>query len=153
MKNLILLFAAIASFYSCTKETDDMAEILEYTGKWELIKMTGSLEGSEYTGLDMEWQESYMINENRTFTKTRIQGDEIITISGTYSINDEESFDESESEVKNYIRMFYDTKSSIISSCGFESETEFLYFISNKNLVNTWNSCDGPGLEYIKKQI
>jgi hypothetical protein len=124
---------------------------MEYTGKWELVKMTGSLEGSEYTGLDMDWQETYIINEDETFTKTRVRGDSTIVASGTYTYSEEGLLEESELDLITYIKFSHNTDNAIIGSCGFQSLTEYLYFNSNNKLISTWNACDGPGLEYIKK--
>lgn len=152
MKNLLLLFAVIVSFYSCTKESDDTTETLDYTGKWELVKMTGNVEGSETTGSNMEWQESYIINENKTFTKTRTQGDSTKTVSGTYTFSEAGIVDESVSQEVAYIEFIYDKTSEIIGSCNFSGNPkEYLYFTSKSKLKSTWESCDGPGLEYIKK--
>lgn len=152
MKNLLLLFAVIVSFYSCTKESDDTTETLDYTGKWELVKMTGNVEGSETTGPNMEWQESYIINENKTFTKTRTQGDSTKTVSGTYTFSEAGIVDESVSQEVAYIEFIYDKTSEIIGSCNFSGNPkEYLYFTSKSKLKTTWESCDGPGLEYIKK--
>jgi hypothetical protein len=151
MKKLIIILVVLASIYSCTKETDDMASNMEYNGQWELVKMTGSLEGSEYTGLDMDWQETYIINEDETFTKTRVRGDSTIVVSGTYTYTEEGLLEESELDLITYIKFSHNTDNAIIGSCGFQSLTEYLYFNSNNKLISTWNACDGPGLEYIKK--
>jgi len=151
MKNLILLFAAIVSFYSCTKETNDIVETLEYTGKWELIKMTGSWTGQSSTGSEMEWQETYVINADNTFSKTRERGDSTVNLSGTYIFTDEGILDESQSELSTYIEFSYDTANGIIGNCYSNRNIEYLYFTSNNKLISTWEACDGPGLEYVKK--
>jgi len=152
MKNLLLLFATIVAFYSCAKESEDVTETIKYAGNWELIKMTGNVEGSETTGSDMEWQETYIINENKTFTKIRIQGDSTKTVSGIYEFSEEGVLDETASKEVTYIEFIHDTTSEIIGSCqSSDNAKEYLYFTSKNKLKSTWESCDGPGLEYIKK--
>jgi len=151
MKNLILILAFVISLCSCTKETDDVISNLEIAGKWELVKMTGSVTDSETTGSDMEWQETYIINEDETFAKTRVHGDSTITVSGTYTLTEEGLLDESESDVIIYIAFLHNSDSKIIGNCNSSRTTEYLYITSNNKLKSTWEACDGPGLEYIKK--
>jgi len=151
MKKIILILVALFSIYSCTKESDDMAEILEYAGKWELIKMTGSVEGSEYTGSDMEWQETYVINEDETFLKTRVRGDSTVIVTGTYTFTERGLLDEVESDIKTHIEFSHNIDNAIIGNCYSNDTSEYLYFNTNNKLVSTWNACDGPGLEYTKK--
>jgi hypothetical protein len=151
MKNILLLLALLATIYSCTKETDDMVTKLEYTGKWELVKMTGSAAGSETTGSDMEWQETYMINEDETFVKTRVRGDSTTFASGTYALKDVEGLWNMGFATKD-IELFYDIENNIIGNCSSNKTIEYLYFSTDHRLISTWNACDGPGLEYVKSK-
>jgi hypothetical protein len=150
MKKIILILALLTTIYSCTKETDDLAATTEYTGKWKLVKMTGSFMGSETTGLDMDWQETYMINEDETFVKTRLRGDSTTLASGTYELKDVEEFGNMGPAIK-IIELFYDFENNIIGNCSSNKTIEYLYFSSDHRLISTWNACDGPGLEYTKK--
>jgi hypothetical protein len=161
MKKILLLLALSATIYSCTKETNDMVSNLEtddmvaalgYTGEWELVEMTGSAVGSVYTGSDMQWQETYDINEDESFVKTRVRGDSTVIASGTYTITEEESMDESESDIQSRIEFLHNTDNKIIGNCHSNSTIEYLYFTSNNKLISTWNACDGPGLEYVKSK-
>src|SRR5680860_144186 len=149
MKNILLLLALLTTIYSCTKETDDMATKLEYTGKWELVKMTSPANSSESTGPDMAWQETYLINEDETFVKTRLRGDSTKIASGTYALKNVEEIGDRETRAKN-IELFYDIENNIIGNCYSNKKIEYLYFSSDHRLINTWNACDGPGLEYVK---
>lgn len=151
MKKILLLLVLLASIYSCTKESDDVAANLDYSGKWVLIKMTGSWTGSVDTGSEMAWQETYIINDDDTFTKTRVTEDTTIIVSGTYSFAEDGLLDESESNVLRYINFIHDTDNNIIGSCYSKRTTENLYFNADNKLISTWEACDGPGLEYMKK--
>ncbi len=150
MKKTILLLAIFSSLYSCTKESDDEAEIFEYTGEWQLVKMTGNFAGSETTGLDMEWQETYNLNKDDTFTKTRVRGDSTTTVSGTYILSDAKNY-----EFPNNVRMFLELNHNsqiILESCRSTSNLEQLYFNTNNRLLSLVEQCDGPGLEYVKRK-
>ncbi len=151
MKKVIITLILLASIYSCTKETNDMSADLKLTGKWGLVKMTGNVEGSEYTGSEMEWQETYVINKNNSFTKTRIRGDSTVIVSGIYNLIEEGLLDESESDIITYIEFLHNTVNAIIGNCNSNSLTEILYLNSKNELISSWEACDGPGLKYIKK--
>src|SRR5690606_33779533 len=110
-------------------------------GKWELTRMTGSFKGSETQGSDMDWQESYRFNTNATFTKTRHRDGETFTETGKFSYIEDE-------EVEFLYTLVYGSESLIIGNCS-GNKSESLYII-NGTLYNTWNMCDGPGLEYKK---
>ena len=149
-KNILLLFAVIL-VSSCTKESDDTLEPFNYVGSWKLVKMTGSANGQSYTGSDMEWQETYVINEDKTFSKFRERGDSTISVSGTYTFTNEGLLDDSQSELSTYIEFSFETDNAIIGNCYSNSTIEYLYFTTNNKLISTWEACDGPGLEYVKK--
>jgi hypothetical protein len=151
MKKIILILALLTTIYSCTKETDGLAATIEYTGKWELVEMTGSFIGSETTGSDMEWQETYLINEDETFVKTRVRGDSTTFASGTYELKNVEEIGDRETRAKN-IELFYDIENNIIGNCYSNKKIEYLYFSSDHRLISTWRNCDGPGLEYVKSK-
>lgn len=151
MKNAIITLLVLASLYSCTKESDDSLEPLNYVGSWKLVKMTGNWIGSEYTGSDMAWQETYLINDDATFTKTRVNEDTTIIASGTYNFAEDGLLDESEVDIRTYIEFSYETANAIIGNCYSNRNIEYLYFTSNNKLISTWEACDGPGLEYAKK--
>lgn len=150
MKNLILILSLVASLYSCNEETDDIATKLDYTGKWELVKMSGNT-GSETTGSDMEWQEYYILSEDETFTKTRVRGDSTVTVSGTYTISDPRSYALPESSL-NFLELNHDSKNNILASCHSNLSIEHLYFSTDNRLISLYEQCDGPGLEYIKSK-
>ena len=108
--------------------------------QWKLVKMTGSFSGSETTGMDMEWQETYDFNTNLSFTKTRISKNGAMSASGTFRIEEQNG--------ETFLLLTYAEQSTIVGSClGKDSETLVL---TNKSqsLQSTWWACDGPGLFY-----
>lgn len=157
MKNIVLLLICLATSYSCTKETNDMTSTpnitasMGYTGTWELVKMTGSLVGQESTGNDMQWQETYIFNKDKTFVKTRVHGDSTTLASGTYQLKAIEEVGDRETRLMN-IELFHNIENTIIGDCSSNKTKESLFFSTDHKLKNTWNQCDGPGLEYIKSK-
>ncbi len=134
----ILLLTIIAS---CTTKSSEEIFDTDISGTWELTRMTGSFKGSETQGSDMDWQESYRFNTNATYTKTRHRGGETFTATGRFSYIEDE-------EVEFLYTLTYGSESIIIGNCS-GNKSESLYII-NGTLHNTWNMCDGPGLEYKK---
>ena len=140
MKHFNILIAFFSVFNSCSK---DIAETTStgYYGKWNLVKMSGSIANSESTGAAMEWQEFYLFNTSGIFTKSRERNGITTTISGTYTATNHPD--------GIYLELTYPYNSEIIGSC-YGNQKEILYFTDNDNLSSTWKSCDGPGLEYKK---
>ena len=141
MKKQILFLMIIGILFSCDKNDDDINLETEIIGNWELIQMTGSIPNSETTGTDMEWQETYQLNNDGTFQKSRDRDGVITEISGTYNIIDL-------SDGK-YLEFIFNDESQIIGSCysGLKDE---MFFQSENIFSSTWSACDGPGLVYEK---
>lgn len=150
----VLTFIIVLSFLSCSTEENKEAQSLsldlvlkELPQEWKLVKMTGSFEGSETTGDEMYWQETYSFFEDKTFIKTRINKEgETLTASGTFRITEE-----METSEKSLV-LTYDEAHDIIGSCYSKPE-EYLYYRNDeKLLLSKWWACDGPGLFYKKIQ-
>jgi len=143
MRHLTIIIAFLSIFYSCTKDNAETASAAptDYHGKWTLVKMSGSMINSETTGAAMAWQEFYLLNNDGTFTKSRIRDAVETTISGTYTaISNPDGM---------YLELTYENDSEIIGSCYGNLKDE-LYFKANNSLSSTRQNCDGPGLEYKK---
>jgi hypothetical protein len=69
MRKIIILFLFLATLLSCSN--NDVSTSKDYQGKWQLTQMTGRTANSETTGSNMEWQESYLLNADGTFKKSR----------------------------------------------------------------------------------
>ena len=139
MKHFALFITFLSFFNSCSK--DAVAENTGYYGKWTLVKMSGTLSNSETTGMAMEWQESYLLNANGTFAKSRERNAIKTTISGTYvATNRPDGI---------YLELTYPNDSEIIGSC-YGNLKEELYIAESNTLSSTWKNCDGPALEYKK---
>lgn len=141
MKNLILITFLTCTLFSCSKDIiDKKFDLEEYPQKWQLIKMTGQIPSSEKTGIDMEWQEFYLLNSNGTFIKSREQNGLVSEESGTFSLE--------ESNNEKHLVLFYDFDNALIGSCYSSELKEELVLKSDNSLFSTWSACDGPGLEY-----
>lgn len=148
MKNFLCLTIFTLLFISCSKETDPTLTETEFTGIWELIETTGQTPDSKLTGNEMSFQETYQFNSDGTFIKNRNEGGIIVKVTGTF-----ESIEEDDSQLKattNYLKLFHSKESSIIATCT-EGYIEYL-IVSNQRLKNSWDSCDGVGLVYMKKE-
>jgi hypothetical protein len=137
MKNLIFISLLVCTLLSCTKE--DEFDFEQYHQKWQLIKMTGQIPNSETTGIDMEWQEFYLLNSNSTFIKSRERNGVLTEESGNFSFEDL-------SDGK-YLVLTYGSDNSIIGNCTSDLK-EVLMVKSDTRMLGTWSACDGPGLEY-----
>ncbi len=140
MKRVAIIFGLMLIVSSCSNNSEEPSSN-DFEGKWILGKMTGSTPNSETMGDNMEWQEFYVINKNKTFIKTRDRDGDITEISGTYTIL---NFPEGD-----VLHLTYSSESKIIGSCLSILE-ENLILKSSYLMASTWLQCDGPGLEYGK---
>ena len=109
--------------------------------KWQLIKMSGNMVHSERTGVDMAWQEYYLLNPDGTFIKSRDQIGKMSEASGTYRFVTLSK--------QRYLELNYANSHPLIGNCTGDLK-EFLMIKSDNKMIGTWNICDGPGLEYEK---
>ena len=139
MKKLIFLTLFSCIFFSCKKEInhDTIFDQNKYPQKWKLIEMAEIFQTKVTTGANMPWQESYVLDTNGTFTKTRLQDGLTSRGTGSFTILEDAN--------GKYMQLKYDTLNNIIGSCY--SQEEYLRFVADK-LFSTWSACDGPGLCY-----
>ncbi|SHF56066.1 hypothetical protein SAMN05444483_101594 [Salegentibacter echinorum] len=155
MKKLGLLFLLSFIVLSCSSDDENEPQekdmnldlvLKELPQEWKLVKMTGSFSGSETTGDDMGWQESYIFKSDSTFTKTRLRNGKKLTATGTFVIGTEYK----NTTAQKSLKLTFDKESSIIGSCSNEP-LEYLYYKNDENLLlSNWWACDGPGLFYKK---
>jgi hypothetical protein len=139
MKKLLFLFVII--LISCSKEFD----LDKFPQEWKLTSMSGNqiTPTSIITGAEMPWQETYILNSDGTFTKSRNRDGIITNASGTFEFKNGPN--------EKYLELSFLTGISLVASCTLGKE--ILLVISETKLQGTWSSCDGIGLEYerIKK--
>lgn len=130
-------------FFSCSVEDYREDDInLQYTvQKWELVRMTGSFVNSETTGDEMEWQEYYIFSPDGTFLKSRTIDGLTVEAWGTFEVVEYDNDD------MDYLELVYTSGQELIGSCNGD-RTEILVYRSEKTISNTWQACDGPGLDY-----
>ncbi len=141
MKKQILFLMIIGILFSCNKNDDGINLETEIIGNWKLIQMTGSIPNSETTGSEMEWQETYQLNTDGTFQKSRDRDGVITEISGTYNLINNSN--------ENLLELNFNSESEIIGSCT-SSTKEIMSLQSETIFLSSWNACDGPGLKYEK---
>ncbi|AQS93157.1 hypothetical protein BXQ17_03275 [Polaribacter sp. BM10] len=140
MKNKILFLMIIGVLFSCNNNDDNYTEN-ELVGIWKLIQMTGSIPNSETSGAEMEWQETYVLNANGTFLKSRDRDGITTEVSGTYNFINNSN--------EPLIELNFDTESEIIGSCT-SNRKETMNLQSETIFLSSWEACDGPGLKYEK---
>ncbi|MCE2612341.1 hypothetical protein LVD13_05095 [Flavobacteriaceae bacterium D16] len=139
-----LLLVLIVLSLSCTNDNQEINS-LEFNAsvlpqKWKLVSMTGNFSGSVEEGEDMEWQETYILTSDQTFTKTRETAELTLTGTGTFQFF-------SENEAVGIVFTFNEDF-EIIGNCTGD-QIEYLYLDTDqKTLVASWWACDGPGLFY-----
>lgn len=141
MKSSMMLLGVVFLFFACNDVRLDPGEqqgIAVENQQWKLVRMSGSFVNSETTGTEMEWQESYVLQENGDFTKTREVDGTTLQAVGTYQIV--------ELSDGPYFEFTYRESSVLIGNCTGDLK-ELLSFREN-TLYGTWQACDGPGLEY-----
>jgi hypothetical protein len=144
MKNFIILsFIFLVVLVSCSSDdgNDNTIDLDAFPQEWTLVRMTIGMTDQTLTGNDMLYQERYLLQENGSFEKIRVQDGQESSAEGTFSYG---TSDGSLNLTLNY----EDGPNGIISNCGL-NETEVLMFNSQKNqLESTYQICDGPTLIY-----
>lgn len=135
MKKL-LLFLFVIILTSCSKEFD----LDKFPQEWKLISMSANQIDPTIikTGSEMSWQETYILNSDGTFTKSRNRDGIITDASGTFIFKDGSNY-------KN-IELTFTIGISLATSCT--PGKEILLVISETKLQGTWSYCDGIKLEY-----
>ncbi|GHA40376.1 hypothetical protein GCM10007103_22320 [Salinimicrobium marinum] len=147
MKKFLFLAISIFIITSCNTDDDTPTET-NFTGEWELVKTTSSIGDETKTGAEMEWQESYVLKADSTFTKTRVRDNKTSVAQGTFTINDNTEFYGLPAIAS--ITMIYESENDIIATCYSDKLHEELYFDAKDVMISTYEQCDGLGLEYAR---
>jgi len=139
MKKKILFLMIIGILCSCSKNEINLEN--QIIGNWKLIQMTGTIPNSETTGTEMDWQETYLLNTDGTFQKSRNRDGVITEISGTYKLIN--------NSTESLLELNFNSESEIIGSCTSNTK-ETMNIQSETIFLSSWNACDGPGLRYEK---
>jgi len=139
MKKQILFLMIIGILCSCSKNEINLEN--QIIGNWKLIQMSGTIPNSETTGTEMDWQETYLLNTDGTFQKSRNRDGVITDISGTYKLIN--------NSTESLLELNFNSESEIIGSCTSNTK-ETMNIQSETIFLSSWNACDGPGLKYEK---
>lgn len=145
MKFLSLFLVAVL-LVSCNDKEDetktDSVTALQFANqKFDLVKMSGSMDGTESTGEHMDWQESYLFGFDDTFEKIREVDGKTITGKGLFKVTKRNG------DGLTYLELTYRTGASLAGSCEGAGK-ELLFYKSASELASMWNACDGPSLDY-----
>lgn len=149
-----LYFILVVTFLlnSCSKSDDVIPipnfEDNEFPQEWKLAIMTiGMVPNSETYGQEMPMQETYIFNEDGSFTKNRITEEDSLTVEGTYKYQEE-------AETEEAIILEHDAVNTLIGNCSSSKKSEYLYFIKDDAyLRSNWHACDGPSLFYERVKV
>ncbi len=141
MKKLAVYALAAVLFIGCVDDVDNVEE--RFPQQWNLVRMTGPDGRGFKTGSRLDWQEFYLLKEDGSFLKTRLDAGIRTSATGTFVIDD--SGDET------LLILTFDEENEIIASCSTEP-VETLIVANNSLLIGTWQACDGPLLEYFRTQ-
>ena len=139
MKKQILFLMIIGILCSCSKNDINLEN--QIIGNWKLIQISGTIPNSETTGTEMDWQETYLLNTDGTFQKSRNRDGVITDISGTYKLIN--------NSTESLLELNFNSESEIIGSCTSNTK-ETMNIQSETIFLSSWNACDGPGLRYEK---
>lgn len=144
MKKSILYFLMLSLFFACTNDKKENTS-MGVTGKWTLTKMGGNFStnpNTMITGINMEWQEYYIFNEDGTFIKSRQRNGNTTEVVGTYA--------STTSNNSISLELVFNSESEIVGTCDGQLK-ESLFITSGNILKSSWSACDGPLLEYEKE--
>lgn len=136
-KYFLSLFLAV-SLISCNEEDGFDPDL--YPQQWQLVKIYYGMVNSGSTRDELDWQEYYILHENNSFTKSRLQEGVLYEATGTFKYQN--------SEGDEYLELTYPADSGIISNCSEEPVERLLMRSDDFMIGNSWLACDGPGLEY-----
>ena len=146
MKKVLFLLVSVTVIFSCSNNSiskdglESIYDLNTYPQKWQLEKMSGSIPNSETEGSDMEWQETYILNDDGTFIKSRIRNNVDTEATGIFVF--QELIDGT------YLILTHQADNELIGSCSSNPLEEVLWVKSINRIIGTWNWCDGPGSEY-----
>ena len=142
----LLIYLIFGSLISCALHNEFTLGKLNqeinldaYPQKWQLVKMSGQMRGSETTGEHMPWQEYYILNSDDTFVKQRKVSNKVTEAKGKYEFV-------IMSDGK-YLKLTHESNNKIIGNCTSDL-IEHLRVDTDQTLSGTWLACDGPGLTY-----
>ena len=144
-KFLLILF--ILPFLSCSVEAEEPVDT-NVVGDWVLVKTWGQVAGSDQTGSEMPFQETYQLNADGTFVKIRTQDGEALQVTGSYEVAKTGSTIDNDGAGV-FVELHHETQNSILANCT-QSLIEHLYLTTDGNLRSTYEACDGLGLLYEK---
>ncbi len=142
MKKLLFVSLLMSILFSCSNDDDTGNAFIadQFPQKWQLIEMTGSIaDMPPLTGDNLEWQESYLLQSDNTFIKSRERDNVTTEAKGAFTIKSDAG--------GSFAELTYETENSLIENCSVELK-EIMRFNSVNRMSGISQACDGPGLLY-----
>lgn len=158
MKNLVFIFVFLM-LMSCSGDSIETGEfnsleeinaLKEFSpaGKWTLVKISGPQYDHEKTGEEMGFFDTYILNSDGTFIKSRTEGNTTTKASGRFdlihywpAINPE--------PVVAYVKFTHSSENEIIFTCD-DNLVEIFYFTPDNRLVSSRGICEGMVLTFTR---
>jgi hypothetical protein len=147
MKRIFLPFLALT--FLLVGCGDDQAPDLSEFGQWELVIAQGSWPVDGTLNYDPGFEEYYSFNANGTFSRTRMQGENVTSASGVYE-RIEATHEHDKKFIRFYLQLNYESGEELIGSC-VGGGVEGLYLHKEGHIQNTWGACDGPTYIYHRR--
>ena len=129
MKYLLVLILSL-SLLSCNIEKPDYPELHtanNFPQKWELVQMHFPSQNKLQKGLNMAWQESYLLLPDSTFLKKRMTTTETITAEGKFYTEKQNG--------ETYLRFEFNKEGNIINTNDFVTDERLLISTENKKMT------------------
>ncbi|MEM1336966.1 MAG: hypothetical protein AAF717_05005 [Bacteroidota bacterium] len=133
----IVMLSFLMISCSETEQSEPLGDSLPQT--WILVRFNAGLSGEVFSGEDLPYRESIILNTDSTFTRIRIRNDEQITAIGTFEYTQQNKED--------YLILGNAEENDLIGNCS-QSLEEWFLFSTPTNLLGGGLPCDRPGLEY-----
>ena len=112
-----------------------------------LVQTEGQVPDSKQTGTEMPFQENYVLLNDGSFIKTRLDDGEEMRATGTFELKETSESVNAEEAIATVL-FHHNNENPLIATCYSSSLTEELYLTNDEKLISLYHTCDGLGLEY-----
>ncbi|WP_273275769.1 hypothetical protein [Maribacter polysiphoniae] len=139
MNKFVLIFLLVTVSACNENDTGQQFDSDVFPQRWTLVRMSVGMSTNFVEGDEMKWQETFVLRENGTFTKTRDTKGDVISASGTFLFSNDAG--------DKFLFLEFEEESPIIENCPGET-LETYNLLSSASLSGGAVSCDGSALLY-----